>query len=115
MLLGRARAPVFLKVPLRTTIISVPGRFDRIDDFVVYFSKNEGKVSKYTLELTSSKTISGPLSHYTRRDAIGRSAQMGWGEPDLEFNNLRNGIKYVFESVTQHLNNEDYGHVIYYI
>jgi hypothetical protein len=92
MLLGRARASVFLKVPLRTTIISVPGRFDRIDDFVVYFSKNEG-----------------PLSHYTRRDAIGRSAQMGWGEPDLEFNNLRNGIKYVFESVTQHLNNEDYG------
>ena len=106
-----------LKVPVRTAFLSIPGRLHRIDEVTDYFTKNEGtglipkrvifdpqKFNDHFLKFRvkfgwRSSGISqwyltrkGPLSYYTRKDTIGRTAQLGWGTPDLDFNELRAGL-----------------------
>ena len=105
-----------LKVPVRTAFLSIPGRLHRIDEVTDYFTINEGTGStsiwgtrigvRRTLTMVHSlwtvevcifvrswcRTRKGPLSYYTRKDTIGRTAQLGWGTPDLDFNELRAGL-----------------------
>ena len=50
----------------------------------------------------------GFLSHYTRRDTIGRTAQLGWGKPELDVKEIRTGVKMAFEQVVTLLEQKDW-------
>ena len=78
--------------PKRHAVIPVPGKW----------VKDAEKLKRYF------RDHEGFWSYYTRKDTIGRTAQLGWGKPELDAIEIRKGVKMVFEQVVNLLDRQEW-------